>query len=87
MADIQTEKAFQKQDGINGMNKYLLFNLENPKHKVTKKTKSGSIKRDSKRMKATRYFKKVGLGFSTPDEAIRGEYVDKKCPFIVFTSG
>ena len=81
MADIQTEKAFQKQDGISGMNKYLLFNLDNPTRKVSKKTKSGLRKRDAKRMKATRYFKKVGLGFATPDGAIRGDYIDKKCPF------
>ena len=32
-------------------------------------------------MKKVRYFKKVGLGFSTPNEAIVGNYVDKKCPF------
>ena len=81
MADIQTEKAFQKQDGINGMNKYLLFNLENPKRNVMKKNKSGPSKKLRRRMKATRYFKRVGLGFATPAEAIQGNYVDKKCPF------
>ena len=32
-------------------------------------------------MHAVRYFKKVGLGFPTPAEAIQGTYVDKKCPF------
>jgi small subunit ribosomal protein S11e len=32
-------------------------------------------------MNALRYFKKVGLGFNTPSEAIQGHYVDKKCPF------
>ena len=25
--------------------------------------------------------KNVGLGFATPDEAINGSYIDKKCPF------
>ena len=34
MADIQTEKAFQKQDGINTYNKYLLFGAEQPTKKV-----------------------------------------------------
>ncbi|EEB05487.1 40S ribosomal protein S11 [Schizosaccharomyces japonicus yFS275] len=29
-----------------------------------------------------RWYKDVGLGFKTPAEAIRGEYIDKKCPFV-----
>jgi len=32
-------------------------------------------------MSYVRYFKKVGLGFQTPADAIQGNYVDKKCPF------
>jgi len=28
-----------------------------------------------------RYYKKVGLGFKTPQTAIEGGYIDKKCPF------
>jgi small subunit ribosomal protein S11e len=28
-----------------------------------------------------RYTKSIGLGFKTPDEAVEGNYVDKKCPF------
>ncbi len=28
-----------------------------------------------------RYYKNIGLGFRTPQEAITGTYVDKKCPF------
>jgi small subunit ribosomal protein S11e len=32
-------------------------------------------------MKAVRYFKNVGLGFKTPNDAIHQNYVDKKCPF------
>ena len=32
-------------------------------------------------MSAVRYFKKVGLGFQTPADAISAHYVDKKCPF------
>ena len=33
MADIQTEKAYQKQDGLNISNKYLLFGEALPKRK------------------------------------------------------
>ena len=39
MTDIQTEKAFQKQDGININNKYLLFGLELPQKGKRKKLK------------------------------------------------
>ena len=35
----------------------------------------------SKNKKIVRYFKDIGLGFQTPQEAIKGDYVDKKCPF------
>merc|ERR1712196_142880 len=28
-----------------------------------------------------RYYKKIGLGFKTPQAAIEGRYVDHKCPF------
>merc|ERR1712110_282573 len=28
-----------------------------------------------------RFYKKIGLGFKTPKEAIDGGYIDKKCPF------
>lgn len=31
--------------------------------------------------KALRFTRTVGLGFKTPKEAIKGSYVDKKCPF------
>ena len=31
--------------------------------------------------KGIRYWKKIGLGFKTPKEAIEGTYIDKKCPF------
>ena len=31
--------------------------------------------------KAPRWYRKVGLGFATPTTAIKGVYVDKKCPF------
>ncbi|QSL66955.1 hypothetical protein MERGE_001342 [Pneumocystis wakefieldiae] len=32
--------------------------------------------------KNRRWYKDVGLGFKTPKEAIKGEYIDKKCPFV-----
>lgn len=35
----------------------------------------------SKNKKTVRYYKDIGLGFKTPQEAIKGDYVDKKCPF------
>jgi len=31
--------------------------------------------------KGMRYYKSIGLGFKTPEEAKTGSYVDKKCPF------
>ena len=35
----------------------------------------------SRDQKPMRYTKSIGLGFKTPDEAVEGNYVDKKCPF------
>ena len=35
----------------------------------------------TKSNKGMRYHKSVGLGFKTPELAIKGSYVDKKCPF------
>ncbi|KAL0230387.1 hypothetical protein PCE1_003947 [Barthelona sp. PCE] len=32
--------------------------------------------------KATRFVKEVGLGIKTPQTAINGTYIDKKCPFV-----
>ena len=81
MADVQTEKSFQKQDGLNIYNKYLLYGEKLPERKTVKKKKGTVIKKNRKRMKAIRYFKKVGLGFKTPAEAIKDNYIDKKCPF------
>ena len=34
-----------------------------------------------KKAKSMRYTRSIGLGFKTPDAAIEGNYVDKKCPF------
>src|SRR5690348_6900224 len=81
MAEIQTLKAYQKQDGINTYNKYLLFGVEQPKAKISVKKANETTKKMSRRMKAVRYFKKVGLGFVTPSDAVHANYVDKKCPF------
>jgi small subunit ribosomal protein S11e len=36
---------------------------------------------NAKKVKAMRWVKNVGLGIKTPDAAIEGTYVDKKCPF------
>ena len=60
MADIQTEKSFQKQAAV----------FQNTKKLLAKKSSTGA-----------RYYKKIGLGFKVPQEAIEGEFVDKKCPF------
>ena len=30
---------------------------------------------------AARFYKKIGYGFKTPSEAIKGTYIDHKCPF------
>jgi small subunit ribosomal protein S11e len=81
MADHQTEKAFQKQDGLNFFNKHLLYGVEAPKKKVVFKKNNIAHKRVGRKMKAIRYFKKVGLGFTTPNDAIQSHFVDKKCPF------
>merc|ERR1711957_798647 len=34
-----------------------------------------------KSVSGVRFYKKIGLGFKTPQTAIEGSYVDKKCPF------
>merc|ERR1712226_351784 len=34
-----------------------------------------------KSKRAVRYFRNIGLGFTTPKEAKDGKFVDKKCPF------
>ena len=45
MADIQTEKAYQKQDGLNISNIYLLFGEQLPKRKTVRKKKGAVIKK------------------------------------------
>ncbi|KAF7845767.1 hypothetical protein BT93_L0722 [Corymbia citriodora subsp. variegata] len=49
----------------------------NHKSKITK-SKAGKAGR--------RWFKDVGLGFRTPQQAISGSYIDKKCPFTGMVS-
>ena len=79
--EVQVEKAYQKQDGINTFNKYLLYGDKLPLKTVTVKHGDKKEKKLHKKMKFIRYFKKVGLGFRTPADAIQGTYIDKKCPF------
>ena len=81
MADIQTEKAYRRQSILNNYNKYLLYGEAQPVRKTVRKKKGTKVKKTQKRMKAIRYFKKVGLGFKTLSDAIQGNYIDKKCPF------
>jgi small subunit ribosomal protein S11e len=81
MADVHTHKSFQKQDGINNTNKYTLYGIEQPRRKVTSKRINGTVTKMARRMNTSRYFKKVGLGFNTPADAVQSHYVDKKCPF------
>merc|ERR1712110_426913 len=67
----QNEKAFQKQDAVfKGLPK-------EGSHGSERKSLLG--KKSGKR--AARYFRNIGLGFSTPKEAKEGRFVDKKCPF------
>ena len=61
----QTEKAFQKQDAVFAGKK------QSKRVKGSKKNKAG----------VDRYYRNIGLGFKTPQEAIDGTYVDKKCPW------
>ena len=32
-----------------------------------------------------RFWREIGFGFKTPEEAIKGTYIDKKCPFTGIT--
>ncbi len=51
MADIQTEKAFRKQDGLNNYNKYLFNGEAQPTRKTVRKKKETAVKKTGKRMK------------------------------------
>ena len=58
MADIQTEKAFKKQDGLNLYNKYLLYGEEVPTKTVVKKKKDQAVKRKAKKWRQSDTSKK-----------------------------
>ena len=49
MADIQTEKAFQKQSGLNNYNKYLLYAEPQPIRKTVKKKERKNNKKRKKK--------------------------------------
>ncbi|OEH78236.1 40S ribosomal protein S11 [Cyclospora cayetanensis] len=57
--DVQTEKAFQRQQGVS----------------------QSALAQSSRKKGKARYWREVGLGFTTPRLAKEGTYVDKKCPF------
>ena len=57
MADIQTEKAYQKQSGLNNYNKYLLYGEELPKRKTVSK-KRKKIKKKNKKNQIRKIKKK-----------------------------
>ena len=44
---------------------------------ASKITAKGKVKTK----KTVRFYKNIGLGYKTPGAAIRGKYIDKKCPF------
>ncbi|XP_006888461.1 PREDICTED: 40S ribosomal protein S11-like [Elephantulus edwardii] len=43
--------------------------------------KKGVLLGETGKEKLPRYYKNIGLGFKTPEEAIEGTYIGKKCPF------
>ena len=65
--EVQHERAYQKQTGVN-----MGFKRNNQvvKHSKVAPGKFGR-----------RYYKSIGLGFKTPRAAIEGSYIDKKCPY------
>ncbi|XP_022664594.1 40S ribosomal protein S11-like [Varroa jacobsoni] len=62
MADVQNERAYQKQETV-----FLNRKATSARKPIT--------------VRHVRYSKNVGLGFKTPVEALKGTYIDKKCPF------
>ena len=65
MADIQVERAYQRQMMLSQGRRRVLAQI------AGKKAKGQPM----------RFYKKIGLGFRTPKTAINGTYIDKKCPF------
>ena len=65
MADIQVERAYQRQMMLSQGRRRVLAQIAGKKL----------------RGKDMRFYKKIGLGFRTPLSAIKATYIDKKCPF------
>ena len=65
MADIQVERAYQRQMMLSQGRTRVLAQM------TGKKAKGQTM----------RFYKKIGLGFKTPKTAIQANYIDKKCPF------
>mmetsp|Transcript_42049 Transcript_42049/g.85838 ORF Transcript_42049/g.85838 Transcript_42049/m.85838 type:complete len:166 (-) Transcript_42049:41-538(-) len=63
--EVQDQKSFQKQKNV--------FVA-----KGKRVLAQGGSKKD---LSALRFHKNVGLGFKTPKAAIKGDYIDKNCPF------
>ncbi len=57
------------------------FHLQDKIFLGNKKTLLAKKDLTEQERKQIRYWKNVGLGFSTPKTAINGTYVDRKCPF------
>nr|BAN40797.1 40S ribosomal protein S11, putative [Entamoeba invadens] len=51
--------------------------FQKPFHEYHNRDAKGRIDFNSTK----RWYKNIGLGFVTPDEAINGTYIDNKCPF------
>lgn len=68
MSEISHDKSFQRQHRIFLGNKRALL-----------KTNQKNLNEADRRK--IRYYKQVGLGFSTPQTAIDGNFVDNKCPY------
>lgn len=81
MAD-QHERAFQKQDAV-----FLASKKAAAKASKLAASASASANKDgttavsTKKSAVKRYYKNIGLGFTTPRSAKEERWVDKKCPF------
>eukprot|EP01120_Amphizonella_sp_Union-15-10_P013078 TRINITY_DN600_c0_g1_i1.p1 TRINITY_DN600_c0_g1~~TRINITY_DN600_c0_g1_i1.p1 ORF type:complete len:167 (-),score=27.76 TRINITY_DN600_c0_g1_i1:69-569(-) len=65
------DRYFQKQPNV-FLGRKTLFAVKNRKGvTLGKKPKKSAV----------RYWRNIGLGFKTPVEAIKGTYIDHKCPF------
>lgn len=55
-------------------------------HNVFKGYKDLRGNRKKTKFPKRRWWKKIGLGFKTPKDAIEGDYIDRKCPFTGLVS-